>query len=258
MDAHDIARAVVTELKGILEHDFANRPRTLQTTLGPSEVGTACDRCLIHMLAGHPEQQVGVPWLPELGTAVHDYFDMALTRHMLAQLDAGVKDFGAEWITEGKVNVGDINGVPVTGSSDVFHKPTGTVVDYKIAGTTTLRKVRRDGSGTSLTYQRQGHLYGRGWARAGYRVRAVAIWFVPRNGLTLADGRLWTAPYDEQVAIDALARATRFVQFISAVGAEKVLAAAAPHTHEEFSCSRYPTPGDTPKPPSDLAGLIPA
>lgn len=239
MDGQQIGQAVVAQLRQIVEHDISNDPRTLQTALGPSEVGTACDRCLIHMLAGDKGNEIGVPWLPALGRAVHESYELAVNRHMLNELDTGVRDFGEEWITEGAVMVGDIDGEPITGHSDVFHKPSGTVVDYKVVGTTTLKKIRADLSGVSLTYKRQGHMYGRGWARAGYTVRAVAIWFVPRNGFTLSQGRVWSAPYDEQVAVDALDRATRFKQWINAFGVDAVLAGAKPHTRDEFSCDKF-------------------
>ena len=254
MDATEIGQAVVAQLREIIEADIANDPRTLQTALGPSEVGCACDRCLIRMLAGDKGTEIGVPWLPALGRAVHESFELAVNRHMLAQMDAGVKDFGEEWVTEGKAEVGHINGELITGHSDVFHKPTGTVVDYKVCGTTTLKKIRADLSGVSLTYQRQAHMYGRGWARAGYHVRAVAIWFVPRNGFTLSQGRVWAAPYDEQVAIQALDRATRFKQWIDAFGVDAVLAGAGPHTGDEFSCPKYE---DGARPPQELVGLHP-
>lgn len=238
MTPEQIGQRVVASLRTIIEDEIANDPRTLQTALGPSEVGTACDRCLIHMLAGDKGDEHGVPWLPALGRAVHESFEMAVMKQQLDHAIPGDPADG-EWITEAPVTVGDVNGTPISGHSDVFHVPTGTVVDYKIVGTTTLRKIRADCSRVPLTYQRQAHMYGRGWQRAGFTVRAVAIWFVPRNGLTLSQGRVFTAAYDEQAAVDALARATRFAQWIDAFGADRVLEAAAPHTGDEFSCSKY-------------------
>lgn len=236
MTPEQIGKTVVAQLRQIVESDISNDPRTLQTALGPSEVGTACDRCLIHMLAGTPVDEPGVPWLPAIGRAVHEANEMALIRY---QVDHCRDEHDGEWITEGRVTVGDIDGEPISGHSDVFHVPTGTVVDYKIVGTTTLKKIRHDCSGVSDTYKRQAHMYGRGWQQAGYTVRSVAIWFLPRNGFTLAQGRVYAAAYDEQVAVDALARATRFAQWIKTFGVEQVLAAAAPHTGDEFSCERY-------------------
>lgn len=257
MPATDIAHAVVGQLRTIIEHEITNDPRSLQTALGPSEIGNACDRCLIHMLAGTPQTPPpGVPWLPYIGRAVHEANEMAIVRHQLAELKAGISDMG-EWITEHRVCVGDVNGQPIYGSADVFHVPTGTVVDFKIVGTTTLRKVRADCSGTSLTYKRQIQCYGKGFAAQGHTVRAVAIWYMPRNGMNLSQGRTYTAPYDEQIAVDALDRATRFAQWVHAFGADQVLAGAAPHTHDEFSCGNYSdaaplAPGTT---PSTFLGL---
>ena len=53
------ARAAVAKVHQIIEHDAANAPRTLQKRIGPSELGVACDRCLVHVVftrsALHPE-----------------------------------------------------------------------------------------------------------------------------------------------------------------------------------------------------------
>lgn len=252
MNTLDMARAVVGELRDIIEYDIDHDPRTLQTEIGPSEIGTGCDRCLIHKLAGTPEQAAtGTPWLPNVGRAVHEANEMAVVRYL-------ARTGRSDWIPEGVVTVGDIDGHPVTGHADAFHVPTGTVVDYKLVGASTLKKVRFDGSGTSCTYRSQFHLYGRGYQRLGYTVRAVVGWYMPRNGRTLADSRYFIEEYDEQVAVDALDRATRFAQWIKTFGADKVLAAAAPHTGDEFSCDRYPdaTPKTTGQ--HQLDGLIPA
>lgn len=242
--------------RAVIEHDITTAPRSLQVALGPSEIGNACDRCLIHRLAGTPEAaEVAPPWLPYVGTAVHSALEVTFMRHVIDRLGAGV-DAGDEWLTETAVNVGDLRGQPVIGHADLFHVPTGTVIDFKVTGSTTLKKVRADGSGASLTYQRQIHLYGRGLAARGYPVRSVAIAFLPRNGMTLAQTRLFTAPYDEQVAIDALARAGQFATWLDLFGADAVLAGAAPHTGHEFTCDRMPDAAGTHRPPSGLDGLI--
>lgn len=236
----------IPDLLAVLEHAITHSDRTLQTTLGPSEIGTDCDRCLIHMLAGTPTDE-GAPWLPTIGNAVHDWAEMAVVKHLMTT--------GTDrYIPEGKVAVGQLRGVDITGHSDVLDVHTGTVVDYKVTGTTTLKKVKRAKGHPGLTYSRQANLYGRGWALAGFDVRSVAVWFLPRNGFRISDGHVWQEPYDEQVALDALDRANRLASFIDTFGVDAVLASAAPHTGAEFSCERFDA---TPKEDRQLAGLIP-
>ena len=236
----------IPDLLAVLEHAITHADRSLQTTLGPSEIGTDCDRCLIHMLAGTPTDE-GAPWLPTIGNAVHDWAEMAVVKHLMAT--------GTDrYIPEGKVAVGQLRGVDITGHSDVLDVHTGTVVDYKLVGTTTLKKVKRAKGHPGLTHSRQANLYGRGWALAGYDVRSVAVWFLPRNGFRISDGHVWQEPYDEQVALDALDRANRLASFVDMFGVDAVLASAAPHTGAEFSCERFDA---TPKEDRQLAGLIP-
>ena len=219
----------LTDLTAIIETAILNIPRNLQTQIGPSSLGSPCDRCLITELANLQAPDEYAPWLPTIGTAVHEWLEAALIRHLMTS--------GSDrWIPEGKVEVGTIGGQPITGHSDVYDTLTGTVVDYKLVGTTSLRTARTEGP--KLTHQRQTHLYGRGWANAGYKVRNVAIWYLPRNGMRIRDGLYWEEPYNEQIALDALARADMFAAAIRTMGADTVLGMASPHTGTEFSCPK--------------------
>ncbi|WP_191563408.1 hypothetical protein [Janibacter melonis] len=249
---YDTGSDAIRDLLGIIEYSVNNDARTLQTDLGPSELGVGCDRCLVHLLAGHLKRENGLPWLPTIGNAVHDWLEVAVLQHLM-------RTGSDRYLPEGKVAVGQLRGRDVTGHSDVFDTHTGTVVDWKIVGATTLKKVRAGGA--SITYRRQAHMYGRGWAAAGYDVREVAIAFLPRNAMTLRDGKAWTEPYDEQVALDALARANALAAGVDTFGADAVLAACPPHTGLEFTCAVWPS---DPAPTTDAAiarqtaGLIPA
>lgn len=234
----------IPDLQAVIEHAIRTMPRTLQASLGPSEIGVACDRCLINMLAGRPHyRDDSAPWLPTIGNAVHDWLEQVIVRHLVTT--------GTDrYIPEGRVTVGQIRGIDITGSSDLFDVHTGTVVDYKIVGASTLKRVKA--SGPSLTYQRQAHLYGRGWTAAGYDVRSVAVWFLPRNGFQIGHGHLWQAPYDEQVAVDTLDRANALAGFLDTFGYDAVHDSAPPHTGAEFTCP------DERDHTAQLAGLIPA
>ncbi|OJX98435.1 MAG: hypothetical protein BGO96_04545 [Micrococcales bacterium 73-15] len=252
-----------TELRRIVEHSILNAPRSLQRRIGPSEIGTPCDHCLAAKIAGWEETSRGVAWLPFIGTCVHHEHEYVLTLDNAARRVQGQP---ARWLVEHEVTVGTINGVEITGSCDAYDTLTGTTVDWKIVGPSTLRSARR---GPSPVYRAQAHLYGRGLVAQGHQVRHVSIVYLPRNSVNgWDDAVLWSEPYDETVALTALARADRIARNLTAV--ELVGGATArddyirtlPREERCYSCARYPdapvgstTPGHRPQ-GSDLDGLL--
>jgi hypothetical protein len=234
----------IPDLQAIIEHAIRNRPRTLQKTIGPSSLGSACDRCLIAELAQVAEDEPYAAWLPTLGVALGEWLEAVVIQHLITSRSD-------RYIPEGRVSVGTVGGVPVTGSTDVFDAWTGTVIDYKLVGTTTLRKMRKEGA--SLTYQRQCQVYGKGWEDAGYVVKSVAVWALPRNGFRISDGYLHQEPYDRAIAEATIARADMFACAINTLGVDQVLASAGPHTGTEFSC---PDPKAEEKAAKQLDGLL--
>ena len=243
----------LVELRAVIEHSIAHQPRTLQTEIGPSELG-GCEHCLAARLAGMVENETGVAWLPFVGTAVH----AALAEFVIAhENDRGAQHTtGLRYLSEQEVTVGVIAGQPISGHLDLFDTHTGIVVDFKIVGATTLRAAK---SGPTDQYRTQVHLYGKGMANAGHQVDHVAIAYLPRNAVTLGAAIWWHEPYDETVAIDALERANRLHTNIAvlrdALGDPAVAAWVAnlPRDPHCFSCARYP---DAPASPSPLADLI--
>lgn len=174
-------------------------PRSLQTAIGPSEVGMDCLRRLAYKLSGHPEKAAPPNWKATIGTAVHAWLEQVFTADPEIQA-AGLQ----RWYTETRVDVGELpDGSHITGSCDLYDRVTGTVLDHKVVGPAQLKKYRAHGP--SKQYRTQAHLYGRGWVRAGMRATHVAICFLPRNG-DLKDAYLWHEPFDEQVAVDGLNR----------------------------------------------------
>lgn len=213
----------------IIEATVDNQPRSLQTRIGPSELGTACDACLISKLAGIPEQPApGTSWLPYIGTAVHEQL-----AHIFTAANTGLRR--ARWLVEMCVDVGRVGGVDITGHADLYDVETGEVTDWKIVGATTLRDVRAHGP--SDTYRVQAHLYGRGFTRRGLPVQRVRIAYLPRNAVSLDSAYIWDEPYDEQIALDALARADMFAAAIAVHGVDTLLTTAR-HTGGH-SCTRY-------------------
>lgn len=235
---------LVDELTSTLEASMQYHPRSMQKRIGPSEIGNPCDRCLAHKLAGTPER-ADLAWLPWIGTAVHERLELLFIENNNVRVNLGM-DW--RWLTESTVTVGTIGGVEITGSTDLFDPQTGTVVDYKCVGTSTLRKAKT--SGPSEQYRIQANLYARGWIREGYTVNQTAIWYLPRNAMSLRDGYFWSAPVDLDAAEQALERANRLATAIDALGAQAVIDAQPEHTGD-FTCKRWPDYAPPPMNPRD-------
>jgi hypothetical protein len=219
---------LAAELRWHVEQAITRHPRSQQTRIGPSELGTPCTRCLAFKLAGVPEQR-DPAWLPTVGTAVHAWLADTFT-----QANRGLDV--ARWLVEMTVDVGDVDGTAITGSSDLFDRVTATVIDHKVVGPTTLKTAK---AGPSAVYRTQLHLYGRGFTRRGLPVDQVAIWYVPRNAVTLDQAVFWSEPYDESVALAALARADALAKAIRLVGVDQVVAGMST-TPGCYSCPGFP------------------
>jgi hypothetical protein len=196
------------ELFRIIRHAISDAPRSKQRTIGPSEIGTPCSRRLGYHFLDVPKVNYDpAPWIPTVGTAIHmwleDVFKSANLEH----------EPGLRWLIEHRVNVGEIGDESINGSCDLYDRVTRTVVDWKSCGVTALRNYRKAGPGD--TYRTQLHLYGRGWTRRGLPVDRVALIALPRNA-ELADAYIWHEPYNEQLAVDALDRATRIKEATTA------------------------------------------
>lgn len=249
-------------LRSIVTDGIANQPRSLQKRIGPSEIGNPCTHCLAAKLAGWVENR-DAAWLPFIGACTHEGFSNLVLTHE-ADRNA-MHTTGVRWLSEHEITVGNIGTEPITGTCDLFDTVTGTVTDLKVVGTITLKNAKR---GPSDTYRVQVHSYGRGWVNAGYRVEHVAIWFVPRNAVTLDAGVFWSEPYDEQVATAALDRASQLAVNLAALEqgagpeARDAWITSLPRDPGCYSCDRYPdrvvaplanvATSDT----SSLAGLI--
>jgi hypothetical protein len=218
-----------------------SRPRSLQKEVGPSQLGSPCDHCLAAALAGW-EKGNDDAWLPLIGTAVHA---LLLTSEV----------YGDEWLVEQRVTVGAVGFDEVSGNADLFHIPSGTVVDFKIVGASTLNESRRNGS--KLQYQRQIQLYGAGFVNAGYEVNTCTIAYLPRNSPNLSDAFFDAHPFDPTIAAETLAHAGRLAANAATFArvserARDVFIDSLPRSPGCFDCSRYPSLGINTQ-PSELS-----
>lgn len=198
---------LVDEYLWHVKNAITNHPRSLQKAIGPSELGHSCERRIGYRLLGAPtfNTQPDVPWLPTIGTATHSWLEGVFA----APVACG------RFLVEQRVTVGTVGGTEITGKVDLYDRATATVIDHKITGTSTLKSYRSRGPGQQ--YRSQTHCYGRGLIAEGLPVDRVMIAFLPRND-ELKAAHFWSEPYDEQVALDALARAERIAAATSIAG----------------------------------------
>lgn len=212
-------QAVMGQVRTLIENEIRSQPRSQQKMIGPSEIGTECDHCLAARLAGWDKNEQEIGWLAHIGTTVHAWLEQLFTTINDEELGNGHDRIA---LTEQKVNVGQIRGQDVWGSTDLFlpdqlgTAPEGMTVDWKIVGNNTLNKVKRDGH-PGQKYEAQAHLYARGWNNAGHPTSHVAVYFMPRNKMSLADGHVWIDQYRPDIAEQALERANRIALNLDAL-----------------------------------------
>jgi len=180
-------------MRAVVRAHEASRPRSVQKSIGPSEVGTACSRRLAYRLLDvTPCNTSSDPWASIIGTSVHAWLDTAFR---LENERTGEE----RWLCDVKVELPGY----MRGSVDLYDKKTGTVIDHKVLGATSLKKFRAEGP--SVQYRTQVHVYAAGLRHAGANVAHVAIAAWSRTG-QLKDATYWTEPYDEGVVEGALRR----------------------------------------------------
>lgn len=202
----DLAKELATKIKETF-YAYSNRKttdnRSAQTTLGPSEIGTPCDRRLALALLGVvPVNPGGDGWAAFVGTCTHvgmaDVYTFA---------DAGTGRYAVELPV--------FTGMPTVprGTTDLLDRRDGTVVDWKVMGAYSLKKFKLEGP--SATYRTQAHVYGYGAERSGEKVRNVAVVGLPRAGSSLDEMHVWTEKYDRKFAQAALDRVENMARRVS-------------------------------------------
>lgn len=197
---------LITDALEVIQDAIVNAPRSLQVTIGPSEIGTECDHCLVAKLANWQQKQTG-QWLPTVGTAVHAWIE-----NVFSALMARVPALERRWLTEAKVFCGTIGGDRVVGSTDLLDLWYGATLDWKVVGATTLKTVKAQGP--SAVYRTQQQIYAHGWNMAGVKVKHCGIMYLPRNAISLFDGEHYTEPYDPDVALAAFERANKWADWL--------------------------------------------
>jgi hypothetical protein len=202
------ARVLTGQLIRAVRDYSANRPRSLQTRIGPSEIGTPCLRQLAYKVAGQPAVNSGGgdPWPSFVGTATHASLEQV---------------FGAlqGWAVEQRIVVDpDVLGYPLAGNADLIRLLGGiVVVDHKVVGADTMRKAKANGP--AGYYRTQAHSYAHGLIAAGVPVEYVAIAYWPRSG-RLSGLHVWLERYRQDVVDLALTKLDAVRQLHSLLGSD--------------------------------------
>ena len=191
-----LADQVKEEISAIISWASSTSQRSLQKSLGPSELGHPCDRRLAYRMAGSKTFNNHIdPLIAVVGTGLHSWLEQAIRRFNVTFNDTTLTP-------ETRVQIDPL----LSGTSDVYHRQLEAVIDFKSAGADVIKKV--PDVGASEAYRTQVHLYGLGYENAGMPVKNVMIVYIPRSGM-LKSIQVWREPYDRQVAMDALARRDR-------------------------------------------------
>lgn len=172
------------KIRRVFHEHAARAPRSLQSHLGPSEIGVECDRQVVGKLAGFPTtNHVADPWPSIRGTALHTWAEGALEADNARQ--------GRQaWYPERKVTPFDVRDHHEghRGTADALDVDELAVVDWKFLGEGSMAKIRDE---PPRKYRVQLKLYARGYIRAGFPVRRVVIVAVPATAASLDGLYVW-------------------------------------------------------------------
>lgn len=197
---------LLEDIKDFIVKAEAERPRSLQKTLGPSEAGHPCERQLAYKINNARSSSTEAkgynthkdPMAAILGTAAHAWMEEAAKT-------ANKRIGRVRWITEQRVVVRPAaEGVEeLAGSCDLYDVDTKTCIDWKFPGATAYSGYAK--TGPSEQYRGQAHLYGQGYLNLGLPVESVAIMFISRTG-SLRQMNLWREPYNQNLVDTILKR----------------------------------------------------
>lgn len=167
----------------VLHAKDASRDRSMQTEVGPSELG-GCKRKVWYRLNAQPHTNDNQSKLAAImGTAIHAAIEEAI---------GAIDPEGKEYLVETEVSFGDMKA-----HVDLFVPSTGAVIDWKTS------KVKNLSYFPSKQQRWQVQVYGYLLAKNGYDVKTVNLVAIARDGAE-KDVKVHSEPYDESVALEAL------------------------------------------------------
>jgi hypothetical protein len=194
--------------------------RSAQVTMGPSEMGTPCDRRLaLSLMRMPPVNPGGDGWAAFVGTCIH-----AGLEQLFMWADAGTGRFAVETRLEFPSKY-----VP-KGTADLIDRTLFMLDDHKCQGRWSRNKLKTQGP--SPTYRVQAHVYAHGARLRGERIEKIAIISWPRDEATLDDLYVHVEDYNPLIAKQAFERVERIAQEVEQKKAE---------LHLTYSLDREPS-----------------
>ena len=184
-----VAEQVASELADAILSRANQSARTLQKHIGPSEIGSECDREVAFKLAGYaPTNHIVDKWASIKGTAFHEWAAEEVPRHEPGR-----------YLTEFPVTPIDGH----RGTADGYDFKRRMVFDWKVLHDEHLELIRREGP--DRKYHIQALLYALGFRKLGLPVDYVCIVVLPAQKGTLQNmfvHRIEITPQtDEEVRI---------------------------------------------------------
>ena len=243
-EADSLAVDMVHKLYAEVEATM-NTERSKQQTIGISEIGSDCLRCVARKLSGLYTKPSSSSWKAQVGTFIH----AGLEEHF-----GNAKRVGDPWETdsaeqktptdadpvfwlERRLHILSYKSLELGGSCDMFVEGAtfGLVNDWKTQGAAKLKKTASADIGN--TYAVQMHTYGLGWELLGKKVTHVVLYALPRDG-ELSEAKPVLMRYDRQIAIDALGRLQILIDAAEIIGWPQVIASQDRAGHC-FDCPGY-------------------
>lgn len=177
------------ELSKIITDAGIYAPRSQQVYIGPSEVGEKCTRKLAYKLLAWEKvnEGSGGNWASQVGTAIHSHLEKIFAK------------MPERYEVEAKVKIR----ANLSGTIDLYDKQEGMVLDWKTTSPSNLQVRKREGATEQNIIQTMLYAYGK--AQTGAKVTKVGLVYLPTGG-SIQDMYISLHDYDEQIALDALAR----------------------------------------------------
>jgi len=222
------ASRYAAELRRVFVEHAARAPRSLQSHLGPSELGEPCDRQVAGKMAGLPTtNHVMDPWPSIVGTACHAWAAEAFTadnaRHNVLR-----------WVAEQRVTPHPDH----PGTADLYDAVELAVVDHKFLAESSMAKIRA-ASGPPRKYVVQLLLYGQGYRLMGLPVNRVALAAYPRQASSLDGLYVWErehTPADDQLIQEVFDQTATRQEYAKQLHAGRISLNNIPMTPDSDSC----------------------
>lgn len=198
-------RALADRITAVIRQKSDNSPRSKVVNIGPSEIGDPCLRKLSYkLLEVTKTNSFSDPWPSVSGTAIHAWLAEAF--------EADNSD--ADWLVEHRVEARP----GLAGTLDLFDRNSGTVIDHKCVGASSMKARKADGPTEQQIVQL--NIYGFGLEQQGYEVKKIALAFYPLGGM-LTGLHIWIGDYDRDKAVAAMARLDSTVELLAMLDPEE-------------------------------------